>query len=68
MIPNFLKLGYQILAMTFVKLKQPLDSAEIEGAKKIIRDTLKTTPLEVLMLERGLGLNSDGVIISYHKD
>jgi len=68
MVPNFLKLGYMILAITVVKLKQSLDSAEIEGAKKIIRDTLKITPFEIVMLERGLGLNSDGVIISYHKD
>ena len=45
MIPDFAKLGYQILAMTFVRLKQSLDSEEIEGAKRIIKDTLKTTPL-----------------------
>jgi len=68
MIPDFAKLGYQILAMTFVRLKQSLDSEEIEGAKRIIRDTLKNTPLELVMLERGLGLGSDGVIVSYHKD
>jgi hypothetical protein len=29
---------------------------------------LKKTPLEIVMLERGLGLASDGVIVSYHKD
>jgi len=68
MIPDFAKLGYQILAMTFVRLRQSLDSEEIEGAKRIIKDTLKSTPLEIVMLERGLGLGSDGVIVSYHKD
>lgn len=68
MIPDFAKLGYEILALTFVKLNRQLSDEEIEAAKKLIRETLKAMPLEVAMLERGRGMDFDGVIISYHAD
>jgi DNA-binding Lrp family transcriptional regulator len=68
MIPNFAKLGYKILALTFVKLKQPLNEQEIDRARKIAKDAIKTGPFEVVMLEKGIGLDSDGVFISYHLD
>jgi DNA-binding Lrp family transcriptional regulator len=68
LIPDLKKLGYEILALTFVKLNRPLSDAEIEEAKKLIREAMKTMPLDVVMLERGMGMEFDGVIISYHKD
>ncbi len=68
MIPNFAKLGYRILALTFVKLKQSLGEQEIDRARKIANEAIKTGPFEVVMLERGIGLDSDGVFISYHLD
>ena len=68
MIPNFVKLGYKILALTLVKLKQPLGEQEIDRAGKIAKDAIKTGPFEVVMLERGIGLDGDGVFISYHLD
>ncbi len=67
-IPNLPKLGYEILAMTFVALNHTLNDKEIEEAKKLIKQTLKVMPLEILMLERGIGMGYDGVIISCHKD
>ena len=68
MIPDFLKLDYKILAITLIKLKQVLSPEQIEQAKKIIGEAMKTMKINALLLERGLGLDSDGVIISYHKD
>lgn len=68
MIPDFRKLGYKILALTFVKLKQTLNEAQIERARKMAEESLNSGSLEVVMLERGLGLNSDGVFITYHGD
>lgn len=67
-IPNLAELGYEILALTLVKLNHQLSNKEIEEAKRIIKETLKVTPLEVLMLERGMGMGFDGVIMSYHKN
>jgi DNA-binding Lrp family transcriptional regulator len=68
MIPDFNKLGYKILALTFVKVKKAFSQEQIEKAREIVRKSLKTGPFEVAMLERGLGLDSDGVFISYHED
>ena len=67
-IPNFTKLDYKILALTFVKLKTAMSPEQIDQTRTIIDQTLKTMTINILMLERGLGLDSDGVIISCHKD
>jgi DNA-binding Lrp family transcriptional regulator len=67
-IPNLRKLGYQILAVDFVKLNHALTDEEIEKAKSLIEETLKVMPLAILMLERGEGMGFDGMIISYHRD
>ncbi|MEM2119251.1 MAG: winged helix-turn-helix transcriptional regulator [Candidatus Bathyarchaeia archaeon] len=69
MIPDFNKLGYHILAITFVKMKKEAKSAEVKQLEKtMLHDFGKTLPLEVAMFERGLGLDCTGVIISYHED
>jgi len=68
MIPDPRKLGYQILAVTLVKLNRQLNEKEIEEARKLIKEIMKTMPLEILMLERGVGMGFDGVIIGYQRD
>jgi len=68
MIPNFAKVGYKILALVFVKLKQPLNQEQIDNARNIAKKSLAIGSLEVVMLERGFGLNHDGVFMTYQKD
>jgi DNA-binding Lrp family transcriptional regulator len=68
MIPDFSKLGYKILAITFVKLSRALDQEQIEEAKRMAEERLNAQVLEVAMLERGLGLDSDLVFITYHEN
>ena len=68
MIPDFGKLGYKILALVFVKLKELLSQEQIDKARKIARESLKVRPSEVVMLERGIGLGYNGVFITYHED
>jgi DNA-binding Lrp family transcriptional regulator len=68
MIPDFSKLGYKILALDFVKLKHTLEQQQINKAREIAKESLKAGSLEVVMLERGVGLGYDGVFISYHED
>jgi len=68
MIPDFNRLGYKILALTFVKVKKAFTQEQIERTREIIRKSLETGPFEVVMLERGLGLAYDGVFITYHED
>ncbi|MGB9134203.1 MAG: winged helix-turn-helix transcriptional regulator [Candidatus Bathyarchaeia archaeon] len=67
-VPDFQRLGYHLMALIFVKLKQGLTAEKIEETRRIAQESLKTGPFEVVMLERGIGLGYDGVFISFHKD
>jgi len=68
MIPDFAKLGFQILALTFLKKGEEVAPTELEKARKLVRSTLRETGASTIMVERGSGLGQDGVIISFHKD
>ncbi len=67
-IPDFRKLGYEIMALTFIKLAKAATSEDIKKARRIATEALRKGPFEIAMLERGTGLGYDGVAISYHKD
>ena len=67
-VPDFRKLGYHLMSLIFVKLKQGLSSDKIQEARRIAQETLKTGAHEVVMLERGIGLGYDGVFVTLHKD
>lgn len=67
MIPDFAKLGYTILGLTFVKLRKGFNSEEVDKVRKIARECLKANHYGLVTLERGMGLGYDGVIISYHE-
>jgi DNA-binding Lrp family transcriptional regulator len=66
-IPDFEKLGYEIMAITFVKLSKHLTPEQIDDARQIAKEELEKSHL-VIMLERGLGLKYDGVIIAFYED
>jgi DNA-binding Lrp family transcriptional regulator len=67
MIPDFAKIGYRIMAITFA-LSRSLNKEEAERVQKKIADSVKDKQFEFIMLERGDGLGFDGVIISLHED
>jgi len=67
-IPDFKKLGYEILALHFVQLKKGLSEEEVEEARKTARENLDKVPLGIIMIERGIGLDYNGVLVSYHKN
>jgi len=67
MIPDFSKLGYKIMAITFA-LSRFLGKEEAERAGKTLADSVKDQQFEFIMLERGDGLGFDGVVISLHED
>jgi DNA-binding Lrp family transcriptional regulator len=68
MIPDFTKIGYHLLAITFVKLRKTLNSEEAAKAREITKERLSESHFGIIMLERGLGLGYDGVIISFYED
>jgi len=71
-ILNFEKLGFELMAVTFIKLQKMLNSEEIEAAKKAslarARESGRIGPFEIIMAERGVGLGYHGIFISLHDD
>ena len=67
MIPDFCKLGYEIMALTFVNSELGFTREEIEKTREAIREKIRETPLDLIIVERGKGMKFDGVIISLHK-
>jgi DNA-binding Lrp family transcriptional regulator len=65
MIPDFTKIAYHLLAITFVKLRNMLDSEEVEKTREITKQRIKESRFMIIMLERGLGLGCDGAIVTF---
>lgn len=66
-IPDFTKLGYSIMALTFPKVK-PLPKDKLEEAQRTSLKDMLAGPSEIILFERGMGAKFDGVIVSLHKD
>jgi DNA-binding Lrp family transcriptional regulator len=64
MLPDFQKLGYNLMAFTFVTLRGGLKPEEIEAARRIASEDMKYCPTEIVLFERGLGHGSQG--FSFH--
>ena len=67
-IPDFHKLGYGILAITFFKYKKSFDAEKTRKAKEILSESFKKGPFEIIMAERGIGCGFNAVMISIHRD
>lgn len=59
-IPDLGKLGFEILALTFLTFDKEPDSKDLRRTLDVFEN--------ILMFERGLGLKSSHVVISVHKD
>lgn len=68
MIPDFTRLGYELLALTLISMKPALDAEEAKKGRETAQERVKRSPGNIIMLERGMGLNHTGVIVSFHKD
>ena len=66
-IPDFSKIGYEIMAFTFFNFGRVNTQEEIEKVRKIIRNGLKRGVDEVIMAERGMGMEYNGLAISLHR-
>jgi DNA-binding transcriptional ArsR family regulator len=68
MIPNFRKLGYEILALSFVKFSRMYSPEEVQTTKKAASRLFNEGPSEIFMIERGKGIGCQGVFISFHRN
>jgi len=67
-IPDFEKLGYELMGITFLKLRKTLEPEQIEEARQIAKEKLEKSHFGIIMLERGLGLKYDGVVVALCED
>ena len=68
MMPDFTKLGYELMALTFISIKPTMGREEADNGRTMVQEQVKESPGNIIMLERGIGLGHTGVIISFHKD
>ena len=67
-IPDFQKLGYTLAAITLGRVKDEFRKPEV--LDEIRREFIKNfneTALEVILDERGRGMEYDGIIVSFHR-
>lgn len=67
-IPDFLKLGYRLMAITLFKYEKRFTNEKVEKAKKILAESFKNSPFKIIMAERGMGARYNAVMISVHRD
>jgi DNA-binding Lrp family transcriptional regulator len=67
-IPNFYKMGYHLFALTFFSWKQGVSKTEMEEAIKYAKEKAPSVPSNVVLIERGIGLNHDSFMGSFHED
>lgn len=67
MIPDFTKLGFEIMCITFVKRSKEISAEEFEKVRKIGEDAVEKG-MKNIMTMRGIGLGYDAVIVSIHEN
>ncbi len=68
LIPEFVKLGYQLAAINLVKVKKDLSKEDMKKARQIsLKDMAEKAPNEIVLFNRGMGGEYTGVLISFHK-
>ena len=66
-IPDFQKLGYQIMAFTISKLKQSSENIPTEKMMQRAKEWIAKRP-NVIFAADGEGLGKDFIIVSFHKN
>lgn len=66
-IPDFSKLGYHLCSFTFAKFREPPGLEAMRKAIEASGHRLSEIP-QAVMIERGMGLGANGIVVSLHKD
>lgn len=67
-IPNFEKLGFEILAITFAKLKKPFTPRDLEKGRKEAYEWINRESSPAIIGRSGIGCDADRVLITFHED
>lgn len=68
MIPDFKKLGFELMAVTFVKFKQELNDEELKNIRKAAKETEQSMAHSAIVVMSGRGLGYDRVVVSFHEN
>jgi DNA-binding Lrp family transcriptional regulator len=68
LIPDFQKLGFEIMAVTMVKLKREFSPEELDKIRKFADGFVEKNPFAYLMAVDGHGLGYDRILISFHEN
>lgn len=68
MIPDFAKLGFELMSLTFTKFKRQLIKEELKKLREAAREIEKGFPHPAIMVMTGVGLGYDRVVITFHKN
>jgi DNA-binding Lrp family transcriptional regulator len=68
MIPDFRKLGFEFMAITFSRFSKELSDEELDELRKRSREVEGDDPIAILMGLNGMGLKSNRVLVTFHKN
>jgi len=68
MIPDFTKLGFEIMSIDFVTLKEPFSEEKLMEIRKQARQTLREGTISAIFAMRGSGYNADRAVVAFHED
>jgi DNA-binding Lrp family transcriptional regulator len=67
-IPDFVKLGYQIMGVSFATFEEPQKNGTTTESRKAVEETEQKHPHASLIAVRGIGLGKDTMFITFYKD
>ena len=67
-VPDFSKIGFQIMAFTFARLRKPVSPKELEEARKGVRELLNKEKSPAILGMSGMGFDADRVLLTLHED
>jgi len=68
MIPDYSKLGFGLMSMTFTKMKGALSEGIIDDMKKRARNMMNENPPALILGSAGMGCGADYVAVAFHRD
>jgi DNA-binding Lrp family transcriptional regulator len=68
MIPDFTKLGFEIMSLNFAKLKEPLSEEKLMEIRKQVRQELWKDPMSMIFAMSGIGCDADRVVVAFHEN
>ena len=68
MIPDFRKLGFELIALTFAKFRRTLTVDELKEIRKAAKEIETQQPHAAIMVANGEGCGFDRVVISFHEN